>query len=98
MLKEEVVELIQDSLNSLQRTGLIEQSIVVQDETVLLGTGSPLDSVAFVTLITDLEDRLTRETGQDIFLILGDIHDFNMSEFSLNVKVLAQYIVNLTRR
>lgn len=98
MLKEEAIELIQSALDSLQRTGLIEQSVVVQDETVLLGTGSPLDSVAFVTLVTDLEDRLTRQTGQDVFLVLSDIHNFNMSEFSLSAGGLAQYMVKLTRR
>lgn len=92
------VELIQDSLSSLQRVGLIKQEVAVRDDTVLLGTGSPLDSIAFVTFITDLEDRLIQETNQELFLVLNEIQEFNIDDPYLTAGTIAQYIVGLTEK
>jgi acyl carrier protein len=94
--KERVFELIQDSFGSLQRAGLIVDEIVASAETVLLGIGSPLDSVGFVTFIAELEDRLYRETGRDIYLILDDIHTFNIKNPHLSIDALARYIAMVT--
>ncbi len=88
--------LIQDSLNSLRRSGLIEQDVAVHGETVLLGVGSPLDSIAFVTFITDLEDRLSQEMGTDLFLVLNEVSDFNVNNPNLSADTLARYMVKLT--
>ena len=94
---DSALHLIQDSLSSLQRAGLMEQEIMVQDDTVLLGSGSPLDSIAFVTFVTELEDRLNREENQEeLFLVLQDIHDFNTANSNLSVGTLAHYLVKLT--
>jgi acyl carrier protein len=92
------VELIQESIRALRRAGLLEHDLVIDDSTVLLGMGSELDSVAFVTLISDLEDRLARETGKDLFLVLDDLHDFNGEDPSLTVRTLAPYLVELAGR
>jgi hypothetical protein len=94
--REHTLQLIQQSFDSLQRSGLLEQAIQVGDGTVLLGAGSPLDSIAFVTFITDLEDRLNRETGQELYLVLGDIHNFNLGNPHLSAGTLAQYATGLT--
>lgn len=98
--QEYAVQLIRDSLSSLRRSGLLEQDVVVQADTVLLGTGSPLDSMAFVTFWIDLEDRLNRETDQDsqLVLLLNEIHEFNVDNAHLTADMLAQYIVELTRK
>jgi len=93
------LELIQKSCDSLQRVGLLEKEITIQDSTVLLGSGSPLDSIAFVTFVTELEDRLNRLEGQeDLFLVLKDIHEFNTADSSLTAGVLARYLIRLTGR
>ena len=89
-------KMIQDSLDSLHRTGLITKAVIVQNDTVLLGVGSLLDSLAFVTFITELEDRLSREYGQELYLILKDIHETNSDNPSLLVENMAHYIVKLT--
>jgi acyl carrier protein len=60
--------------------------------------GSELDSVAFVTLISDLEERLSRETGTDLFLVLDELHEFNGEDPSLTVRTLAPYLVELAAR
>jgi hypothetical protein len=91
------LELIQKSCDSLQRVSLIEKEITIQDGTVLLGSGSPLDSIAFVTFVTELEDRLNRvENQEELFLVLKDIHEYNADESSLTAGILARYITKLT--
>ena len=89
-------KLIKDSLSSLQRSGLIEQEVTIDKETVLLGSGSTLDSVAFVTLVADLEERLNRETGQELSLVLNEIHEFNVNVPYLTAETLSKYMIKLT--
>lgn len=95
---ERSIELIQESIHGLRRAGLLDHELVVDPSTVLLGMGSELDSVAFVTLISDLEERLSRETGEDLFLVLDDLHEFNGENPSLTVRSLAPYLVELAER
>jgi acyl carrier protein len=95
---ERSVELIQESIRGLRRAGLLDRELVVDDSTVLLGMGSELDSVAFVTLISDLEERLSRETGDELFLVLDELHDFNGDDPALTVRTLAPYLVELAGR
>lgn len=94
--KERALQLMQDSLSSLRRVGLLEQEVSLHGDTVLLGTGSPLDSIALVTFVTDLEDRLSRETNQEFYLVFNEIHEFNADNPFLSVDTLVQYIVKLT--
>jgi hypothetical protein len=81
----------------LLRAGLIEIDMTVTGDTVLLGAGSQLDSIAFVTFVTEMEDRLNRETGQELYLVLTDIHEFNMDSAQLSVDTLARYVVKLAQ-
>lgn len=92
------LELIQESIHGLRRAGLLDRDLTIDERTVLLGVGSDLDSVAFVTLISDLEDRLSRETGRDMFLVLDELHEFNGDAPSLTVQTLAPYLVELAGR
>jgi len=90
-------KLIQDSLNSLHKSGLIEQAIVIQDDTVLLGTGTVLDSLSFVTFITELEDRLSQASGTEIYLVLQDVNEFNTDNPYSTVGTLSRHLVNITK-
>ena len=90
-------QLIEESLDSLARSGLLETKIAVTAQTVLLGSGAELDSMGFVTFVTDVEDRLQRQTGQDLYLVLNEIAEFNVERPELTVDVLARYIERLTR-
>ena len=75
---ESAIQVIQKSFDSLQRAGLVAKEVSVQDSTVLLGSGSPFDSIAFVTFITELEDRLNREENRDdLYRVLNDISTGN---------------------
>lgn len=96
--KERAIQLMQESMSSLRRVGLIQQDVIVHSDTILLGVGTPLDSIAFVTFVTDLEDRLTQESGQEIYLVLNDIHEFNPNDVYLSADILARYIVRMVEK
>ena len=94
--RKEALQLVEASLDSLARSGVLDQQISVSTDTVLLGSGSDLDSLGFVTFITDLEDRIQQRTQQEHYLVLNEIAQFNIDRPELTVDVLARYIVRLT--
>ena len=96
MTETRALQLIQEALDSLQRIGLLPQAVVVQADLVVLGAGSPLDSIGFVTFITEMEDRLSRETGRELYLIIKDIHAFNTETPYLTAGTLARYIAKIS--
>ena len=96
--KERALELIQESVEGLIRGGIIEKSFVVENGTVLLGMGSPLDSLGFVTFVTDLEERLIDETdNDDLYFTLDEIQGFNMDNPNLTVEIFVDYMTSLTK-
>ena len=96
--KERALELIKESVGGLIRGGVIEKSFVVENGTVLLGMGSPLDSLGFVTFVTDLEERLIAETdNDDLYFTLDEIQGFNMDNPNLTVGIFVDYMTSLTK-
>ena len=96
MKDDQVYQHLQACLDSLHRSKLLEGQVKVTPETVLLGADSPMDSIAFATFLPDLEDRLSEETGDEIYLLLEEIHEFNDDDSALTAKTLADYVVKLT--
>ena len=95
---ERALELIKETVESLIRSGVIETAFEVANTTVLLGMGSQLDSLGFVTFITDLEERLIDETGNDdLYFTLDDIEGFNMDNPNLTVGIFVDYMTCLTK-
>ena len=90
------LQLMQESFDSMQRSGMLDDAVVVNSDTVILGSGSALDSLGFVTFISDMEERVSDAAGQEHYLILTDIHDFNAEQSFLSAGTLAQYIEKLT--
>jgi len=95
MTYETSVELIRQSFDSLQSSGLVVLEKPVDSATVLIGPDSQLDSVAFVSFLTDLEERLSRASGKELFLVLGDIAESSNAAASLTVDTLARYILKI---
>jgi hypothetical protein len=91
----QVFRLIQDSIDGLRKGGLIDQDIAVTGKTALLGGASQLDSIGFVTFISDFEERLSKEAGQDVYLVISDIQDLNINNPSLTAETLAQYVLSV---
>jgi acyl carrier protein len=90
------LSLMQEAVSDLRQGGLIDRAFDVTRETVLLGAGSPLDSIGFVTFVTELEDRLGREVGNEVPLLFNEIHDFNVNNPHLSAGTLARYIATRT--
>lgn len=63
-------------------------------ETPLYGVGGILKSLSLVNLITEIEDKVQSEFGQEIVLANEKALSQSRSPFS-NVKTLAQYIDSL---
>jgi len=95
--RERIMQLVQLSLGHIQQIGLLERTVLMNADTVLLGTDSVLDSLNFVAFISDIEDRLHAEINQDLFLVLNDIDTFNSEDPHLSVDTLVQHIVSLTK-
>jgi len=93
MTKETSFQIIKDAFSSLHRSGILEQDIEIEESTVVLGAGSPLDSIGFVMFVTDLEDRISSLTDKEIYLVLSEIHEFNIDNQYLTVGKLADYII-----
>jgi hypothetical protein len=93
---DDMIKLMRESVDGLRSSGIIEKPFELAPDTVIFGSDSPLDSIGFVTFVTDMEDRLGAATGKDISITLLDIDDFNESDPHLTVKRLADFLVRLS--
>jgi hypothetical protein len=84
--------LIQKSLDGLYKSSMLDEKILVVDETPLFGGGSNIDSMCFVALMTEVEDGLSESTGKDIFLVLTDLEELYPNSPVLTVGMLANYL------
>jgi acyl carrier protein len=92
---QEALQIIQETLDSLSNSGMMQEKIAVDQNTVILGKGSPLDSITFVTFITDLEERLSQKTGKDCYFVIDEIGAFDINNPYLSVEAIANYMINL---
>jgi acyl carrier protein len=95
--KQLAMNLMQESLDSLARSGTLKNQIAMTDETVLMGSGadSGLDSLGFVNFVMDVEDRLQQKLDGDYPVILTDIGGFDINNPILTAGVLADHLVSL---
>lgn len=66
-------------------------------KTCLIGESAPLDSLALVKLIVDLEEDVRAATGKSVILAEENTMDFITSPFR-RVDFLADYIVEVTSK
>ena len=87
-------ELIIQALQRIQDSGIADANFAVNDDTVVLGMGSPVDSIAFVTLISDLEQSIERELGREFVIVMQEIHDLHEGT-ELLVSDLAKHLAHI---
>lgn len=93
MLSEErIVALMQDCAVELHRGKIFDAEIAVNPETVLLGSDSPLDSIGFVTFISEIENRVNDETGKDLNISLMEVDGLDENDPHITAGKLATYI------
>ncbi|HZK72178.1 MAG TPA: hypothetical protein VFD03_11795 [Clostridia bacterium] len=95
--KEEIVKSICDICNNLFDSGIISEKVDIDEQTVLMGANSVFDSIAFVTLFMDLEEKMSDSKGEEVYLLIDEIHEYNPEDTFLTVGTLADYIENLSK-
>lgn len=89
-----IFKIIQESVDSLFDAELIHHKVIIDENTVLLGKGSPFDSISFITLFSEIEDRLSTALGKEVFIDFNKLHDSNADKHNLVVSVLISYLIN----
>lgn len=88
---QQIEDLLRDSLISLNEEKPEGRKIPVSNDTVLLGGGTLLDSLDFVVIITDIEERLHALTGREIPLG-ADLQAFDEDNSFRTVATLGKHI------
>lgn len=96
MTKLEASQLIEEIVNNLLEADAINPIENFGDNSVLLGEGAVLDSISFITFITDVEDKIQEVTGKELYLVLSEIDNFNVDNPNLTADGLANYIHSIT--
>jgi|LauGreDrversion4_2_1035121.scaffolds.fasta_scaffold745313_2 acyl carrier protein len=96
LTKEMALQLMSECADSLLRSNVIQDPIDLTPGAFLYGDAANLDSIAFVSFITDVEERLNEKYGGDLVIALLDIDDFDDSAPVLTVDRFADYLVRLT--
>ena len=90
---DEVRKIIIDSLDALNEEKEASALIQVTHDTILLGSGSQLDSLDFILLVTDLEERLHSATGREIE-VAAPLESFEDQNPFRSVSTLSEHIAS----
>lgn len=94
MTKQEITAIVINQVDQLNETFPDAQKINVNENTVLFGNGSSIDSLSLVSIIVDLEMLFTTENGHDISLTDDRAMAREKSPFT-NITTLVDYIFEL---
>lgn len=97
MNKSQIREIVLSKLNELNDTLPPEQKFEVNENTVLFGNGSAIDSLSLVSLIVDLEMVFSAEHQMDISLTDDRAMTRKQSPFS-SINHLVDYIEEITSK
>ena len=93
--EDKIIEYIQKSFDNLYDAGAISERVIVKTSTNLFSQDSNIDSMSFVTVITEVEEGVSIELNQEIFIVLSDIESMFPDASSLTVQMLVNYIKSL---
>ncbi len=93
-MKEKIHEVVTGAIIELNNELQIEELKAPTSETRLYGAKSALDSISLVTLIADVEDKISSEFGKDIVLADERAMSQRLSPFG-RVGTLVDYIEKL---
>lgn len=93
-MKQKIHEVVTEAIIELNNELQIEDLKTPSSETRLYGAKSALDSISLVTLIADVEDKISSEFGKDIVLADERAMSQRLSPFG-RVGTLVDYIEKL---
>ena len=91
LTEQEIENVVLGSLVTLNTEKQEGHKIPVSDETILLGTGTLLDSLDFIVIITDIEQQLRVLVGREIQLSV-DVQAFEKDNHFRTVATLRDHI------
>jgi acyl carrier protein len=94
MTKQEITAIVINQVEQLNETFPEVQKITVNENTVLFGNGSSIDSLSLVSVIVDLEMLFSDEHGFDISLTDDRAMTREISPFD-SVTSLVDYIFEI---
>ena len=94
MTREQILKLVVENVAALVDTFPENNRFEVNEDTVLFGSNSSIDSLSLVSIIVDLEGMFSDEYGFDISLTDDQAMTRSKSPFT-NVQSLADYIFEL---
>ena len=97
LTQEQALALVLRCLASLGRELGKAELEQANEQTCLIGDASPLDSLALVKLIVDLEEDVRVATGKSVIIAEENTMDPRTSPFR-SVDLLAEYIVEVTSK
>jgi acyl carrier protein len=94
MTKQEITAIVINQVEQLNETFPEAQKITVNENTVLFGNGSSIDSLSLVSIIVDLEMLFSTEYNYEISLTDDRAMAREQSPFT-NITTLVDYIFEL---
>lgn len=99
MINEDKIKaIIIECLNHVKSTEMVEDDFEVNENTILIGMGGNLDSVAFVAFATEVEEQIEDAIGREFILKLQEIHDLNEGKEALVVHDMARLLFALINK
>ena len=95
---KKVLSSMAEVVEDLHKSGVILHPVDLTDDTVLIGKGAALDSLSFVALVADLEERISSKADVEIEIALDKLDDFNVESPFISAHMLATYIANLVAK
>jgi acyl carrier protein len=92
----EIAQVIFESLGALNEERPPEKHIPISEQTVLMGAGTYLDSLGFIVFLTNVEERMSQATGEQLEDIF-DLDQFGTDSPFKNVATLTAYLETLLR-
>ena len=93
-MRDFALKVIYDAIDELNEDLEADEQIEKTENSVLFGSGSMLDSMSLVNLITAIEERIEYE--KDVYLTLADENAMSMTDSPFrSVASLADYITHL---
>ena len=91
-MSKRIIEIIQAISDNLSKGGILKKELTITEDTVLMGVGTDFDSISFVTLFMELEEKVSELAGDEVYLVLDVI---NTEDSELTVGALVRYIEQL---
>jgi hypothetical protein len=88
--------ILKESLDELNAQMQGETKLIYSPDERLLGRPGKLDSIAFVTLISIIEEKLLDSTGKEIYLVTDKAFSQERSPF-YDIKSLSAFIEELLK-